>query len=244
MVLNISHTDTRLPAYVQLRDDFASKIASGDWAVDERIPSEAMLAKQYGSSVGTVRKAVDGLVLEGLLERRQGSGTFIKGLSFDSTLFRFFQVRDINDQRSLTIPNSELILRARVVAPKEVAEALDTENVIQILRVRGISNQPILFEKIFIPTSIFDGFEAIPDKELGPLLYPVYLKHFGILIHKAVDDLSFGNADKQVSHQLNLEAGAPVAIIKRTAYSRDKAPVEWRIAFGNAAHFRYRSEIT
>ncbi|MEM7061500.1 MAG: GntR family transcriptional regulator, partial [Pseudomonadota bacterium] len=52
------------------------------------------LANEYGLSVGTVRKGVDGLVQEGLLERRQGSGTFVRAPSFDATLFRFFQFRE------------------------------------------------------------------------------------------------------------------------------------------------------
>ena len=76
-------TDERLPAYARLRDTLASRIANGEWMADQPIPSEARLAREYGVSIGTVRKGIDGLVGEGLLERRQGSGTYVKAPSFN-----------------------------------------------------------------------------------------------------------------------------------------------------------------
>ncbi len=96
MSIGLNATDNRLPAYARLRDTLASRIANGEWTADQPIPSEARLAKEYGLSVGTVRKGVDGLVGEGLLERRQGSGTYVKAPAFDATLFRFFQWREVD----------------------------------------------------------------------------------------------------------------------------------------------------
>ncbi|RYP57051.1 hypothetical protein DL771_011514 [Monosporascus sp. 5C6A] len=67
--------DLRLPRYQQLRDDLAAQIAQQHWRPGDAIPTEAELAKTYNVAVGTVRKAVDVLVAEGLLERFQGRGT-------------------------------------------------------------------------------------------------------------------------------------------------------------------------
>ena len=126
MLLHIKNTDERLPAYARLRDVFTSHITSGEWGPDKPIPSENVLAKNYGVSIGTVRKAVDGLVQEGLLERRQGSGTYMRRPSFDATLFRFFQIRSPDGTRS-SIPSSQLLLRKVTTAPKEAKQALECE---------------------------------------------------------------------------------------------------------------------
>ena len=123
MATKLQAIDDRLPAYVRLRDTLASRIASGDWTARQPIPSEARLAREFGVSVGTVRKGVDGLVQEGLLERRQGSGTFVRAPSFDATLFRFFQLREANGTQ-LPIPTSKLVLRSKCTAPGEAAQAL------------------------------------------------------------------------------------------------------------------------
>jgi len=243
MLIDLNATDDRLPAYARLRDTLASRIANGEWTADQPIPSEARLAKEYGLSVGTVRKGVDGLVGEGLLERRQGSGTYVKAPAFDATLFRFFQWREV-DGGQVSIPSSHLILRSVSTAPIEAAEALGTTEVIKIVRLRSLSDFPVLFEEIYIPVKQFAGFEALPEDTLGPLLYPLYFEHFGVLVKRATDDLSFGHASDAVAQQLRLQPGDPLAVIRRTAFDIEGNPIEWRIARGSAAQFRYRSEIT
>lgn len=62
---------------VQLRD----QITSGAWPVGSRIPTEAELAQLTATSRNTVREAVQSLVHAGLLERRQGSGTYVLAAS-------------------------------------------------------------------------------------------------------------------------------------------------------------------
>jgi GntR family transcriptional regulator len=235
-------TDARLPAYARLRDILTARIAAGDWTPDQPIPSEARLAREFDVSVGTVRKAVDGLVSEGLLERRQGSGTFMRAPSFNATLFRFFPMRD-SDGAPLSIPQSQMILRSRAEAPAEAAEALGTGEVIKIVRLRSLSDQPVLFEEICIPRARFDGFEELPDTAFGPLLYPTYFEHFGVLVKRATDEVSFGRASDTVAQQLRIRRGDPLAVIRRTAFDVEDKPVEWRIASGSAEGFRYRSEI-
>lgn len=243
MATKLQAIDDRLPAYVRLRDTLASRIASGDWTARQPIPSEARLAREFGVSVGTVRKGVDGLVQEGLLERRQGSGTFVRAPSFDATLFRFFQLREA-DGKQLPIPTSKLVLRSKCIALGEAAQALGTKDTVKIVRLRSLAEQPVLFEEIYIPARIFEGFEELPEASLGPLLYPIYFEHFGVLVKQATDDLSFGNASQAVAQQLRLEAGDPLAVIRRTAFDIEGNAIEWRIAQGSAKQFRYRSEIS
>lgn len=242
MIQQIQSTDDRLPAYVRLRDTLAARIASGEWGTDQPIPAETSLARDYGISVGTVRKAVDGLVEEGLLERRQGSGTYVRRPSFDATLFRFFQIRDVGGGPS-TIPSSRLLSRALTKAPAEAAAALGTKEVIKIVRVRSLSEQPILYEEIYISSHLFAGFESLPQDELGPLLYPIYFDSFGVLVKSATDDLSFDTATREVASKLGIAHRDPIAVIRRTARGIDGKAVEWRIARGSAARFNYRSEI-
>lgn len=242
MATGYTATDNRLPAYARLRDTLSARIANGEWTADQPIPSEARLAQEYGLSVGTVRKGVDGLVGEGLLERRQGSGTYIKAPSFDATLFRFFQWREV-DGTQLSIPSSQLILRSISTAPDEASEALGTSDVIKIVRLRSLSDFPVLFEEIYIPVAQFAGFENLSESTLGPLLYPLYFEHFGVLVKRATDVLSFGTASETVAQQLRLRPNDPLAVIRRTAFDIEGNAVEWRIARGSAAKFRYRSEI-
>src|SRR5579875_2268861 len=98
--------DPRLMRYQKLRDELALKIARREWRPGEVIPGQEELAKSYGIAVGTVRKAVDLLVAQGLLERIQGRGTFVRRANFDGSLFRFFRFQDKSGERR--IPVSEI----------------------------------------------------------------------------------------------------------------------------------------
>jgi len=61
----------------QVIEQLRHQITSGSWAIGERIPTESELAQLTGTSRNTVREAVQSLVHAGLLERRQGSGTYV-----------------------------------------------------------------------------------------------------------------------------------------------------------------------
>ena len=65
------------PLYVQLMEDLEAKICDGTFAPGERLLSENEMAKRYGVSIITVRKAALALEEKGLVEKRQGKGTFV-----------------------------------------------------------------------------------------------------------------------------------------------------------------------
>lgn len=66
-----------VPLYAQIVESLKRDIENGVYNATERIPAEAELAKQYNVSRITVRRAVDDLVSQGLVEKKQGKGTFI-----------------------------------------------------------------------------------------------------------------------------------------------------------------------
>jgi GntR family transcriptional regulator len=240
--MTLKAMDSRLPAYARLRDTLTARIARGDWTPDAPLPSEARLAREFDVSIGTVRKAVDGLVEEGLLERRQGSGTFLRGPSFSSSLFRFFAMRGA-DGDAAPIPSSTVLSRTHATPPTEAAEALGTQDTIRITRLRSLSDLPVLYEELYIPSARFTGFTDLPDGAFGPLLYPLYFEHFGVLVKRATDEVSFDRASTATAQHLRIAPGQPLAVIRRTAFDIEDQPVEWRIASGSATGFRYRSEI-
>ena len=61
-----------------LADDLRRGILAGDWAPGAKLPTESQLAKDTGLSLTTVRRAFDELVQQGLVDRRQGAGSFVQ----------------------------------------------------------------------------------------------------------------------------------------------------------------------
>jgi GntR family transcriptional regulator len=71
--------DSAKPPWEQLADLLREKIASGELAPGDRLPSIVKLAGDYKLAGVTVRKAVVQLQREGLVESKSGWGTFVKG---------------------------------------------------------------------------------------------------------------------------------------------------------------------
>src|SRR5271165_376065 len=149
--------DERLPLYQRLRDEIAEQIARKGLLPGGAIPTEAELAASHGVAIGTVRKAIDTLVADGLVERHQGRGTFVRRANFETSLFRFFRHQGLPDQRA--IPESRLLKReARSSWPTEVAEALQLSRqarAIRLSRLRLSGGLPFLLEEIWLPHARF-----------------------------------------------------------------------------------------
>lgn len=236
--------DDRLPRYQRLRDELASQIAEHRWRAGEAIPTEQELSRTYEVAVGTVRKAIDQLVVEGLLERFQGRGTFVRRASFDGSLFRFFRFQNRRGERR--IPTSRILMREVVPAPSAVSAALaiDTEApVIHISRLRLVDEHPILAEEIWLPYERFAAFATLPTEKIGDLLYPVYETHCNQVIASAGETLTVETVDAMYGRLLRIEAGSPVVVIERLAYGYDRRPLEWRRSRGPASEFVYQVEI-
>ena len=73
---------TVTPLYVQLMNQIEEKIRCGVYQPGERLQSESEMAKTFGVSIITVRSAVSGLVEKGLVEKKQGKGTFVSKPKF------------------------------------------------------------------------------------------------------------------------------------------------------------------
>jgi len=72
----ISQTDKR-PMYLQIMEQIKQRIAVGDWAAGQAIPSIRQLAADIGVSVITVKRAYLELEREGVIVTRQGKGCFV-----------------------------------------------------------------------------------------------------------------------------------------------------------------------
>ncbi|MDO7895928.1 GntR family transcriptional regulator [Pseudomonas citrulli] len=242
--MNPLSSDVRLPLYQRLRDQLAEQIANNRWRPGEAIPTEAALSAEYQLSTGTVRKAIDALVSEGILERQQGRGTFIRRPQFQSSLFRFFRFQTASGERQ--VPESRILSIEPVAAPSAVAQALGLPAdapVIRIVRLRLLDIEPVLAEEIWLPRSRFQALLEIDLSQKGPLLYPIYEETCGQVVAYAQETLTAESVNDVHARLLQVPVNSPVVVIERLARDYAGTPLEWRRSRGHAEHFRYSVEI-
>lgn len=237
-------SDTRLPLYQRLRDQLAEQIAKNRWRPGEAIPTEAALSAEYQLSTGTVRKAIDALVSEGILERQQGRGTFIRRPQFQSSLFRFFRFQTASGERQ--VPQSRILSIETLAAPSAVAQALGLpldSPVIRIVRLRLLDVHPVLAEEIWLPRSRFQPLLETDLSLKGPLLYPIYEELCGQVVAYAEETLTAESVNDVYARLLQVPNNSPVVVIERLARDYAGTPLEWRRSRGHAEHFRYSVDI-
>lgn len=242
--LPIPPHDERLPRYHRVREALNTAIAAHQWLPGVPLPTETELAKNHGVSIGTVRKAVDSLVSDGVLERFQGKGTFIRRPDFQSSLFRFF--RHVSADGTVRVPESRILRREEAAMPAAVATALNLAigtPAIRFTRLRSLDGKPLLLEDIFLPVDRFRPLLEIDPREFGDLLYPLYEQYCGVIVTSARETLSAEAVTARHARLLALEVGAPVIVIERVALALDRQPLEWRQSRGSADQFRYHVEI-
>lgn len=242
--LNKAFGDERLPLHHRLREDLLRKIEEGSWAYGVPLPSEAALAANYGVALGTMRSAIGSLVRDGILERHQGRGTFLRKPDFNYSLFRLFRC-ELPEGRQL-VPESRILDRKELRAAPHIAAQLLCEvgaPVISLSRLRLCNGEPLLVEEIWLPMAGFEPLLNISLTELGPLLYSEYERLCNCIVVSAKERLSVATASADVAQVLDLTIGAPVVVIDRLAFGQGGVRLEWRRSHGRADRFNYEIEI-
>lgn len=145
----------------------------------DRLPSERSLSQRWGVARMTVRNATDGLVAEGLVERRQGSGTYV----LPQPVVRFLGLTSFTQdmrERGL-VPSSRLLAFDVIAADPGVAHQLRIaigDEVIRFTRLRLGSGEPMAVETTWIAATLVPGL-APPD--LDGSLYELLSRRYRIV---------------------------------------------------------------
>ena len=152
--------------YLQVKRELLRRIEAREWKPAQALPNERTLADQLQVSIGTLRRAVDELVHEHVLVRRQGKGTFVLLHSRDRYLFQFFRVQAREDGSHLGLraepefPQVQCLSFERQRADESSAAALrlrEGDPVFVIHNRLSLSGRPVVLDRIVISASLFKG---------------------------------------------------------------------------------------
>lgn len=213
-----------LPLYHQLAEELVEYVRNGVYVPGSKIPSEHELAAQYRIGRPTVRQATDTLIQRGVLVRRRGSGTYVRGVPVEIDLFSLagtlISFRDRGIELAVEIVDG--LRRACVDDAAHPFHGQETIRLARLSRVRrgtskargGPKPEPVLLEEIDLLANRFAGLDQV-DLE-GRSLSEVVRSRYGMVPRQAdqtfrVDTLSPGRA-----LLLELPSGAAVLRVDRT----------------------------
>lgn len=217
----------KVPLYYQLESILRDKITSGELRPGDRLPTEAQLSREYGVSRITVRQALAALVDDGLIERRQGAGTFVlqqTPLKGATPLTGF-----IEDLIAMGVETSVRVLDVEVVeSTAQEASKLGLAPgtpIFQIKRLRYYHNTPFSYVLIYLPEPIGRKL-SIEDLTKGSLLKILEEKQH-VQLGEAFQVISAALADGHIASLLETTIGAPLLSIERTVYTEKGDPIQY-----------------
>lgn len=229
-----------VPLYRVVKRSLLRAIEAGRYPAGGALHSEVELASRFGVSVGTLRHAVDELVAEHIVVRRQGKGTFVALHNADRYLFQFFHVERCDGLRE--IPQVELVGFERVRVDEEPAEALGLktgEPVIQIDNRLRLQGRVVVHDRLTLPSLLFRGLSEKRVRDRPSTIYHLYQTEFGITVTRALERARAVSADRLAARILGVSEFAPVMQVRRTALTFGDKPVEYRVSNINTEQHEY-----
>jgi GntR family transcriptional regulator len=224
-------TDGPRPKHAQLRDVLAD-LAVNELGPDAAIPSERELMATYDVSRDTVRKAIESLVVDGLLRRIHGKGTFVSRPRLESRLHLASFSQDMR-RRGLE-PSTRLITIELDRPPAEIVKALGlgrNGKAWRLDRVRLADGQPIALEQGWYPQTAFPGLDLV---DLGGSMYELFADTYDVVIDSAEQTLWGESADAVTARRLDAPLNTPLLVFRRVS-SADGRPIEYVVS-------RYRGD--
>ena len=230
------------PLYESVRARIVDRLRSGHWSPGDRIPTEAQLASEFDVGIGTIRRAVEDLVAEGVLIRRARRGTTVAKHTEDHSFDLYFSFVDPAGQ-PIKLSARMLGFKKEAASP-EAARALRLDRrgrVARIDNLRLLDETPLMLDRIWVPLERFVDLSADKFANRRSSIYGFYQEAFGISVVRVVENLGACIADEALAESLALPVGEALLRIERTAFTYNDSPVEFRTRYVNSAGCQYHN---
>lgn len=183
-----------------------------------QLPGERSLAISIGVSRMTLRRAIDLIIEEGLVERHPRSGTFITKPILTTEINYHSFAREI-ESRGMT-STSKIVSFKRVKANRRISTLLkikENSEVFKVQRIRFGDGIPIAIEKLYISAAVISGLER---KDVSGSLYKFFAEAYGVHLETVESTVTACLPDIQECIHLQIDEKVPCLRVKMVDYSQ------------------------
>ena len=232
-----------LPKYHQVYLVLREQLADGRF--ERGVPGEMHLMKEFGVARVTVRKALERLVADGLIERSPGRGTVpvaqraTPGRGAPQFTGLLENIVDMGLRTSVKVLRCEVL-----PASEAVARQLDVEPgtpVQKAVRVRSTRQGPLSHITTHVPQAIAKGFGR---RELARKPILMLLEGSGVVIGRARQSISARLADAEVARLLDVDVGSALLAVQRLVFDANERPVQWLQGLYRPDRYQYEMQLS
>jgi GntR family transcriptional regulator len=232
-----------LPLYIQIAEGLIQQIESGDLAPGERLPPERELSRMFGVNRMTLRRALMRLELQGLLNRRQGAGTYVSEPKIERQADEL-----VSFSRGMTrrgyLPGAKLLRFERKPAAVRIARELSIlvgAEVFYFHRLRYLDHEPVMLEEFWMPVDRFPDLESFDL--INRFIFDIVEDEYGLTVTRARQSLEPVVATDYEAEMLNIQVGSPLMLERRLSFDEHDEPIEYGKDLYRGDRFRFVTEI-
>jgi len=208
------------PLYLHLASELREGIISKKWTPGDLLPSETQLCRDFGVSRGTVVKALEVLLKEGLAQRRQGVGTVVSRPALHRMPGFLLGFSETVKQQGRT-PSHRLVARRELSRAQALQYGCD-ERALMLHRVRLVDGVPWAIHRSLIPLAIAEKVPALGEDhgkthEAGFSLYQAF-NDAGLVIDHADEAVNGRLATAEEADLLKIELPSAVMLVHRKSF--------------------------
>lgn len=217
--------DGRMPLYHRIVEQIREYIRDRKVPAGTKLPSEDELAQHFSVSSITIRAALKELADSGLIDRRQGRGTFVRSAVDSRTEWSLASIEDIVMTSRLS--DTVLVQQGYITAPPWVHSALSLppkDRAFNLQIIRQKEGRPFMLSDGYFPPFIGDQLAKIDVAEhlkknslLIGLVEEVTGEHYAEIRQSIVADI----ASSDIARKLGIPEGTPLLVVRRMSLSDD-----------------------
>jgi GntR family transcriptional regulator len=220
------------PLYLQVKEALERWIINsaheGSLAPGDRLPSENELSEKLNISTITIKRALDELRRQGMIQRIQGRGSFLTAQKkLELSLPRMFSLTTFTRESGMR-PARKILDLIEMEAPASISRHLNLKpsaRVVRLTRLRLMDGIPVSTETSFLPLDLFPDLISVYKEHLS--LYEVMIEHYGHEVVKAHDIMGPILIKPGEANALEIPAGTLGFLVERTGVDARDTPLEY-----------------
>ena len=238
------HLEKGVPKYIQISNWLTEMIQKGRYAVNDKLPSESKLSQLFQVNRNTVRQAISDLVVKGLVQKKNGVGSFVLGRALTPVKYTLQHISSFTDDmiRMGIVPQTRLIHQSVIEAPPDVAEKLmqgKEKRVILTERLRLGNRIPLVIERSYLP---YKEYKGILRMRLTGSLYHLLTKKFHVELHRSIQTFRAITLSGKDAKLLGLSLRSSGIFLESIIYDLKNIPVEVLHAFHRGDKYIFEVE--
>ena len=224
-----------VPLYQSVYEELQNRIRSEVYAVGTALPSETKLLKEFGVSLITIRRAIHELVLDGLVDSRQGIGNLVRDPAENAVIVGMSSFTSDVAAGRLRVVRT-LMADDLVTATSDVAAKLGVQPgsmLRHFVRLDCEGGVPMSVDEAFAPPSLASNIT--PEMAASPLFMHLWQKSSGLELLQTNYDITVEQAREQEQRLLQIGPEVPVLVTGELVYDSTDRPVLWVVT-------RYRGD--